>query len=331
MRNSSILVTGGSGFVGSHLVEELLARENRVTVFDHVPPAEAGNLASCIRHPRLTYVQGDIRDKAALARTFEADPAAVFHLSAVVGVKHYVSDPLGVIDINVGGTRNLLELAARRNVKVLLTSTSEVYGKNPKIPWAEDDDRVLGSTAVDRWSYSTSKAICEHMLLGMHKALGLPATVVRYFNVYGPRQNPIYVVSQSVYKVLRGEPCVLYDGGMQTRCFTYVKDAVEGTIRAATDPRGNGQVFNIGNPRESTIREVLETILRLSGKNVGWTDLDTRKHYGDRYEDIPRRVPDVSKARRLLDWQATTTLEDGLGHLIAWARNTPGWSEVVAR
>jgi UDP-glucose 4-epimerase len=331
MRNAKVLVTGGSGFVGSHLVDELLARGNQVVVFDKVSRECAVNLAESIDCERLTYVQGDIRCKDDLAAYFEPDLQVVFHLSAVVGVRHYCEDPLGVIDINVGGTRNVLELAREHRVKMILTSTSEVYGKNSQVPWAEDDDRVLGSTGVDRWSYSTSKAICEHMVLGVHRNFFLPATIVRYFNLYGPRQDPIYVISQSVHKALRGEPCVLYDGGRQTRCFTYVKDAVEGTILAACRPSANGQIINIGRATESTIQEVLEAVLCATGKNVGWQALDTRMHYGDRYEDIPRRVPNVSKARRLLGWEATTSLEDGLAELIDWARKSPRWLGMEAR
>lgn len=327
MNEGQILVTGGSGFVGSHLVEELLARGNEVIVFDSQSRERALNLRDCINHERLRYVQGDIRDRAALAGIFGSQLSSVFHLSAVVGVKNYCEDPLGVIDINVGGTRNVLELALKHGVRMVLTSTSEVFGRNPKVPWAEDDDRVLGSTAIDRWSYSSSKAICEHMLLGASRNLGLPATIVRYFNVYGPRQSPIYVVSQSVYRSLRGEECILYDSGAQTRCFTYVSDAVEGTLRAASHPDAMGQVFNIGNSTETTVREVLEAVLRLSGSKAGWRALDTRAHYGGRYEDIDRRVPDVRKAKQLLGWEATTTLEEGLSRLIHWARGASWWLE----
>jgi dTDP-alpha-D-glucuronic acid decarboxylase len=316
------LVTGGSGFIGSHLIERLLERGQDVISFDHLT---GHNLDPVRSHPRLRIVEGDIRDEDALAPLISPDVDVVYHLAAVVGVRNYIQDPVGVLDINVLGTRNVLRLAARDGVRVVLTSTSEVFGKNPKVPWDEDDDRVVGSTSVDRWSYSTSKALSEHLAFAMHRQVGLPITIVRYFNAYGPRQAPIYVVSQSVYKVLRGERPILYDGGEQTRCFTYVGDAVEGTIRAAEHPSAVGQAFNIGNSRESTMREALETIDRVAGTDLGWEDLDTRQHYGETYEDIPRRVPAVRKAKEILDWEATVQLEEGVRRTIEWARANAWW------
>lgn len=316
------LVTGGSGFIGSHLVEKLLDRGWQVRVFDI---RRSRNLDDFIDDPGLRFIQGDIRDEGMLAEALTDDVAVVYHLSSIVGVRHYIENPLGVVDINVLGTRVVLDLASRHGTRVLLSSTSEVFGKNPKVPWAEDDDRVLGSTAVDRWSYASSKAMCEHMVLAAHRQLGLPVTVVRYFNAYGPRQAPDYVVSQSIYRVLRDEPPLLYDRGDQTRCFTFVDDLVEGTISAAESERADGEVFNLGSDQETTVRDVVETIIRLSGGKVDWQALDTEAHYGGTYEDIPRRVPDVTKARRLLDWKASTSLEDGLGATIEWARRNQWW------
>lgn len=327
MNEENVLVTGGCGFIGSHLTEKLLSLGHNVTVFDAIPLEEAKkkNLQGVKDHENLTFVHGDIRDKKALSKLITNDTDKIFHLSAIVGVKNYCIDPLKVIDVNVGGTRNVLELAQRHNVKILFTSTSEIYGKNPNIPWSEDYDRVLGSTCVDRWSYSTSKAVCEHMIFGIHRSTGLPATIVRYFNVYGPRQNPYYAVSQSIYKVLRNEQPLLYDGGRQTRCFTFVEDAIEGTVEAASSQKGNGEIFNIGNDRESTIYEVIKLIIKKSSKDIKWKNLDTKKHYGEIYEDITRRVPDVTKAKKLLGWQANTTLEEGIEKTIRWAKKNAWW------
>jgi len=325
MNGENIVVTGGCGFIGSHLVGKILMQGNKVTVFDKISENQAINLEPYKNNKNLTLIQGDIRDKEALKKVFTKDVQKVFHLSAVVGVKNYCADPLSVIDINVGGTRNILELAQKNEIKVLFTSTSEIYGKNQKVPWSENDDRVLGSTYIDRWSYSTSKAICEHMIFGMHKNLGVPATIVRYFNIYGPRQAPYFVISQSIYKVLRGEQPLLYDNGNQSRCFTFVKDAVEGTLIAMNNPKANGQVFNIGSDEETMISEVIKLIIKISGKNITWKNLDTKKHYGDQYEDITRRVPDVSKAKKILGWEVKTPLETGIRRTIDWVKRNSWW------
>jgi len=315
------MVTGGSGFIGSHLIDRLIESGYDVVCFD---TAESRNLEAASRHGSFRFVQGDVRDPEGLARVLDGSIDLVFHLAAIVGVQNYISDPLSVLDVNVIGTRNVLELASRLDTRVVLTSTSEVFGRNPKVPWDEDDDRVLGSTNVDRWSYSTSKAMCEHLTLAMHRHRGLPATIVRYFNAYGPRQAPIYVVSQTIHRVLRGQEPIVYDHGGQTRCFTYVADAIDGTIRAADD-RGIGEVFNIGSSRESTVTDVVQTVLDVTGSELTPVPLDTSTHYGATYEDIPRRVPGVSKADRMLDWHATTELSQGISLTVDWARANDWW------
>lgn len=316
------LVTGGAGFIGSHLTDRLLAEGWEVTVFD---TGQSHNLEGYENHPGFRFVEGDIRDKEAVQSLIDPMTDVVYHLSAVVGVKRYLADPLRVIDINVLGTRNVLEAAARHGCKVVLTSTSEVYGKNPKVPWSEEDDRVLGSTGVDRWSYSTSKALCEHVGLAMFRQLGLPITILRYFNVYGPRQAPIYVLSQTIFRALRGERPLLYDSGAQTRCFTYIADAVAGTVAAGLSPAVNGEVINIGSERETTIREAIELVLEVTGNKLGWEDIDTDHLLGSAYQDITRRVPDVTKARRLLGWEAAHSLAQGVAATVEWARLNPWW------
>ena len=197
---SDVVVTGGYGFIGSHLVSALLARGDSVTVFDFAKNTRDTSI-DFDRHPNFRFVQGDVTDISALERALTPGVDTVFHLAAVVGVKNYLEDPLRVADVNVTGTRNVLELSHRHGAHVVFTSTSEVFGKNPNSPFAEDDDRVLGSTRTARWSYSTSKAMAEHLVFAMHTTYTLPVTVVRYFNVYGPRQNPIFVVSQSIHRI----------------------------------------------------------------------------------------------------------------------------------
>ena len=219
MKGKTVMVTGGAGFVGSHLVEALLAQGNEVHVFDVTPLEKAMNLKEVADHPNLHYFVGDLRNPDDIKRFWRKDAEIIFHLASVVGIKNYIADPLKLVDISVLGTRYIIEEAVKSGTRILFSSTSEIFGKNPDIPWSEDGDRVLGPTYVDRWSYSSSKAVCEHMLYGMHKNTNLPFTIVRFFNVYGPRQNPYFVVSQSVHKALNGESPLLYDDGKMTRCF----------------------------------------------------------------------------------------------------------------
>lgn len=313
------VVTGGSGFVGSHLTEHLAGQGSQVTVFDAAGPGPdtAGE--------SVRYVQGDVRDAAALAQAITPGTDVVYHLSAVVGVDRYLDAPAEVVETNLLGTLNVLRLAAATGARVVLASTSEVYGKNPATPWHEDADRVLGSTSVDRWSYSTSKALAEHLTFAYARQYGTQVAIVRYFNVYGPRQRPAYVVSRSVHRALRGLAPEVYDGGAQTRCFTYVADAIAGTVLAGTSEKADGQCFNIGSHRESTVAEVVEIICELTGLAVPAAPLDTAAAFGDRYQDIPRRIPDTSKARDLLGWECTTSLREGLSRTISWARDSAWW------
>jgi dTDP-alpha-D-glucuronic acid decarboxylase len=319
---SRVLITGGAGFIGSHLAEALLERGADVTIFDRMPLEQARNLDAM--RDRIRYVSGDIRDHATIAGLVDPGLACIYHLASVVGVKNYVADPLAVVDVIIGGTRGVLEAARRNEVKTIVASTSEVFGKNPAVPWHEDADRVLGSASIDRWSYSSAKAVCEHMAFALSRT-GLPASVVRFFNVYGPRQSPYYVVSQTVRKALLGERPLLYDDGAQTRCFTYVEDVVRGVIAVGDEPAANGESFNLGSNIEVSIGDVIARILALSGRPADIERFDTTEQYGERYEDIPRRVPGVEKAARILGWRATTPLDEGLARTIEWARGQEWW------
>ena len=256
---------------------------------------------------------------------YKEDATHLYHLASVVGVQNYMSDPLSLIDIVVVGTRNLLELASKYKTRVLFTSTSEVYAKNPNTPWSESDDRVLGPTSIDRWSYSSSKAVCEHMLFALFRSCNLKFTIVRFFNVYGPGQAPIFVVSKSLYKVLRNESPYLYDSGEQTRCFTYVDDAIEGVILASRSNKAIGEIFNIGSNIERSMKNVIDLIIKVSGKEISIKSFKTAKEYGEKYEDIPRRIPDVSKAKHILNWEATTSLEEGIKASIEWCKDNSWW------
>jgi nucleoside-diphosphate-sugar epimerase len=318
-----VVVTGGSGFVGSHLVERLAAEGNEIAVFDQgePPPGQpAGTVA-----PR--YVMGDIRDRARLAAAITPGVEVVYHLAAVVGVDRYLDQPLDVIDINLSGTRNVLDLAEQVGAKVVVASTSEVFGKNPAVPWSENDDRVLGSTATDRWSYSTSKALAEHLTFAFIRQRGLRATIVRYFNVYGPRQRPAFVISRTIHRALRGLPPVVYDAGEQTRCFTFVDDAVTATVTAGTSEKSDGECFNIGSSDETTVQRAVQLATELAGGERAVVPVDTQERFGERYQDLRRRIPDTTKAYEVLGWRSSTGLSEGVARTIEWARANPWWLE----
>ncbi|MBS1692429.1 MAG: GDP-mannose 4,6-dehydratase [Actinobacteria bacterium] len=321
---ANVVVTGGYGFIGSHLVSALLNRGDSVTVFDLARNTRDTSI-DFDEYPQFRFVQGDVTDLASLQTALTPEVDLVFHLSAVVGIKNYVENPLRVLDVNVMGTRNVLELGQRYGTRVLFASTSEVFGKNPNPPFGEDDDRVLGSTRTARWSYSTSKAMAEHLVFAMRETYGLPVTVVRYFNVYGPRQNPIFVISQSIHRILNGLPPLLYDSGDQTRCFTYIDDAVAGTLLAADSHSAIGEVFNIGSMTETAIRDVVLMAIKIAGvQSVSDAHaVDTSAHYGKTYEDIPRRIPDSTKAQRELGWRLSVDIEEGIARTIDWARANP--------
>jgi UDP-glucose 4-epimerase len=318
---SRVVVTGGCGFIGSHLVEQLVARGDEVTIFDGTPPPAWQETAR--QHAR--FVQGDILDRAALDAAITSDVDVVYHLAAVVGVDNYLARPLDVIDVNFTGTRNILDRATDAGAKVVVASTSEVFGKNPAVPWREDDDRVLGATAADRWTYSSSKALSEHLTFAFVRQRGLDATIVRYFNAYGPRQRPGFIVSRSVHRALNGKPVVVYDGGLQTRCFTYIDDAIAGTLLAADSPSSSGEAFNIGSMTETTIGEAADLIVKLAGPDTELHHVDTGVQLGKSYEDLARRVPDNTKAKTVLGWTCETSLEDGLTKTIDWARQSQWW------
>ena len=321
---SNVVVTGGYGFIGSHLVSALLDRGDTVTVFDFAKNTRDTSI-DFDRHPNFRFVQGDVTDIGSLSQALISGVDTVFHLAAIVGVKNYMDDPLRVLDVNVIGTRNVLELSRQHGTRVVFASTSEVFGKNPNPPFAEDDDRVLGSTKTARWSYSTSKAMAEHLVFAMHSAYELPVTVVRYFNVYGPRQAPIFVVSQSVHRILNGHRPYLFDTGDQTRCFTYVDDAVAGTLLAAESKAAIGEAFNIGSMTETSMREVVNLAIKTADvDSVSEAEpVDTAERYGGRYEDIPRRIPDSTKAQRELGWRLTVDVAEGIRRTIDWARANP--------
>ncbi|MDG6921180.1 MAG: GDP-mannose 4,6-dehydratase [Nitrososphaerota archaeon] len=312
-------ITGAGGFIGSHLVEAMLARGEDVLATDisqSLPP----NLSELAGKGGFHYRICDVRKASEVSEAFPSDVQVIYHMASAVGVDQYINDPIGTIDSVFIGTRNVLERCVNHNTRLVYMSTSEIYGRNPQVPWSEESDRVLGDPSIDRWCYSTSKALCEHLINAIHRKYDLPTTIVRPFNVYGPRQRPAFVIPAVLSRILRGEPPVIYDDGNQTRCFTYVRDVVDGLLLCIDGHAAVGQTFNLGSEHESTVDEVVKIALRVCGSNLEPVHVDTKKHLGERYEDIGRRVPDSSKASRMLGWSATTPIEAGIKQTVEWMK-----------
>ncbi len=303
------LVTGGAGFIGSHLAEALLKRGDEVFVIDDLSTGSRENIAPFKEHPRFKCVIDTIANRAALAEWIQRSEV-VFHLAAAVGVRLIVDSPVHTIETNVGGTEAVLSLAAETRPKVLLASTSEVYGKGDKMPFSEGDDLVLGPTVKSRWSYACSKAIDEFLGLAYFKEKKLPVTIARLFNTVGPRQTGRYgmVVPTFVRQALRGEPITVFGDGLQSRCFSFVGDVVQALIALAGLDEAVGQVYNIGSDEEVTILELAELVKEAVGSSspIRFTPYD--EAYEEGFEDMRHRKPDLSKIEAAIGFRPRTDI-----------------------
>ncbi|HTW06424.1 MAG TPA: GDP-mannose 4,6-dehydratase [Acidimicrobiales bacterium] len=318
---ASFLITGGAGFIGSHLAEALLARGDEVSVLDSLSTGRATNLAAIARHPRFRFTQGSVLDELAVDHAVR-NCDVVIHLAAAVGVKLIVEQPLYSLTTNIKGAISVLEAAHRYRRKVMVASSSEIYGKNDAEPLKETSDRVLGSPAVARWAYSTSKAVDEILAYAYHRERGLPTIVVRLFNTVGPRQSPAYgmVVPRLVRQALAGEPLTVYGDGSQTRCFCHVADVVGGLVGLLDEPAAVGDVFNLGSSEEISIEHLAETVIARTESSSPIVHVPYDVAYEAGFEDMARRVPDVGRIQRLTGWKAKRRLVDVLDDVIAEAR-----------
>ena len=311
------LVTGGAGFIGSHLAERLLEEGHKVAVVDNLSTGSLRNIANFKGQPKFDFVEGDIRNAELMEELVEKCDV-VFHLAAAVGVKLIADRPVHTIEVNIGGTEAVLDVANKFGKKILIASSSEIYGKNEAVPFREDDDIVLGSTSLSRWSYACSKAIDEFLGLAFYQQYGLSVIIARFFNTIGPRQTGRYgmVVPRFVQRALENEPVLIYGTGQQRRCFCYVEDLVDAVIALCNCDDAAGRVYNIGSSEEITIEGLADKIIEMTGSKSKKEFISYEEAYGRPIEDMMRRVPDLERIKETIGWEPKTSLTEALQVII---------------
>lgn len=316
------LITGGAGFIGSHLAERLMADGHEVVALDDLSTGNISNIKHLLDNSRLRFVHEDVRNTETMHVLIDQCDV-VFHLAAAVGVQLIVDSPVRTIETNIHGTEVVLSVANKFRKRVLLASTSEVYGKSEKVPFREDDDTVLGSTRFSRWSYACSKAIDEFLGLAYHQEYGLPVVVARLFNTVGPRQTGQYgmVIPRFVERALRGEPLQIYGTGAQCRCFAYVGDVVGGLIALMDQKDAAGRVYNIGATEEISVEALADTIIEMTGGKSEKHFISYEEAYGKPFDDMMRRVPCLDRIKDAVGYQPKTGLREILERVIADKRS----------
>lgn len=306
----NVFITGGCGFIGSHLAERLLARGDRVAVLDDLSTGSMENVVHLVEHPRFSYRIGSALDVPLVTELVDSADVTI-HLAAAVGVKLIVERPVHTIETNVRATEVVLGAAARKKKLVMVASTSEVYGKSTSFPFREDQDLQLGPTSHSRWAYACSKALDEWLALAYLRERGVPVIVTRFFNTVGPRQTGQYgmVVPTFAAQALREEPITVYGSGDQSRCFGHVNDAVEALLRLMSTSSAIGEVFNVGSTQEVSVRELAEQVRTAAGSRSDIVLIPYSEAYAVGFEDMMRRVPDVSKLERVTGFRPSTSLE----------------------
>ena len=316
-----VLITGGAGFVGSHLADGLLARGDEVAVLDNLSTGSIANIAHLKSHPRFRYTIDSVTNEPLLAELIDSCDVVV-HLAAAVGVKLIVESPVHTIETNVHGTEVVLKHANKKKKLVMIASTSEVYGKSVDVPFREDADLVLGPSEKHRWAYACSKLIDEFLALAYWKERKLPVIIVRLFNTVGPRQTGQYgmVIPNFVRQALAGQPITVFGDGTQSRSFTYVGDVVRAMVALIDEPRAVGQVFNIGNGQEISIGELAARVKAQTGSTSEIVCIPYEQAYEIGFEDMPRRVPDITKVRSLVGYEPTVDLDEILTRVVEYFR-----------
>jgi len=315
------LITGGAGFIGSHLAEALLNEGHEVDVIDNLSTGSIRNIGHLKAHPKFKYVIDTLTNEPLLAELIDRNDV-IFHFAAAVGVKLIVEEPVHTIETNVHGTEVVLKHANKKKKKVIIASTSEVYGKNAEVPFREDADLVMGPTVKHRWAYACSKAIDEFLALAYYKEKKLPVIIVRFFNTVGPRQTGQYgmVLPSFVRQALANEPITVFGDGTQSRSFTYIGDVVGCVMRLVKERKAVGEVFNIGNKQEVTILRLAEMVKELTGSASEIIFIPYDKAYEAGFEDMPRRVPDLSKVHALVGYEPKVQLHEIINTVIQYFR-----------
>ena len=319
-----VLITGGAGFIGSHLADAYLARGDEVFVLDDLSTGSMDNIRHLKGCAGFHYTIESVHHGPTVAELVDQCDV-VIHLAAAVGVRLIVESPVRTIETNVHGTEVVLAKANKKKKKVLIASTSEVYGLSEDVPFREDGNLVLGPTTKGRWSYACSKAIDEFLALAYWRERTLPTIIVRLFNTVGPRQTGQYgmVVPTFIKQALTGRPITIHGDGSQSRCFADVSDVVRALVALMDHPGAVGEVFNIGSNEEVTIRRLAERVKALTGSDSEIVHVPYEQAYGEGFEDMPRRVPDISKVERLIDYRPTKSLDEILQGVIAFFRDSP--------
>jgi UDP-glucose 4-epimerase len=319
-----VLITGGAGFIGSHVAEAYLARGDEVLVLDDLSTGSIDNIRHLKTNPRFHYTIESVHHAPTVAELIDQCDV-VIHLAAAVGVRLIVESPVRTIETNVHGTEVVLAKANKKKKKVLIASTSEVYGLSDQVPFREDGNLVLGATAKGRWSYACSKAIDEFLALAYWRERKLPTVIVRLFNTVGPRQTGQYgmVVPTFVKQALTGRPITIHGDGRQSRCFGHVSDVVRALVALMDHPGAVGEVFNIGSDEEVTIRSLAERVKALSDSRSEIVSVPYEQAYGEGFEDMPRRVPDLAKIGGLIGYRPTRSLDQILQSVIEFFRDSP--------
>jgi len=318
------LITGGAGFIGSHLTEELLKHGNQVIVIDNLSTGRYSNVSHLLENKKFEFVEGSILDTVLVDKLIERVDA-VFHLAAAVGVDLIVKKPLESLTTNIKGSEVVLDAVLRYRKKILITSTSEIYGKNTNGPLKEDDDRILGSPLKTRWGYSTAKAVDEMLAYLYWKEKDVPSIIVRLFNTVGPRQTGTYgmVMPRFIQQALKDEAITVYGSGKQSRCFLHVKDAVSTLIKLINEPKAVGKVFNIGSQEEIRIDQLAKEIIASTKSKSEIVYIPYEQAYEEGFEDMQRRIPDTTKINKLVGFKPTFTLSEIIKDIVKYIKNNP--------